>query len=168
MALESQKHPYELMLRFSPHPNRGALGSVLTYQFIEGIAVFEDGEFQNFTPGNPVDLTQEQAAKYLGEQMAGFLDGLTTERAAAESEKATLQAKIDEHLATIKERDQTIADRDALIAKLDTLLDGTEAGRAELARREKEAVANAATAALEKFKAVGGDVSALAAVVVGG
>jgi translation initiation factor IF-2 len=115
MALETRKVPAEIVIRFSPHPSRGKVGTPLTWMLREALETTDDGEQIGYKELNPRDLTREEAITYLGEQHADFADGTAAERAKAaadlQAEKAARaeaeKAKDEAHAAAITALQET-------------------------------------------------------------
>ncbi len=115
-----------------------------------------------------LEATQAEHTKALADQKQASDTQIAELKATIEARDATItakqaeiEAKVKEHGEALKAKDKLIGDKDAWIAKLDTLLDGTEAGRAELKRREDEAKANAAAEAIANALDANLDIDAL-------
>ncbi len=146
--MKSQTIPYELMIRFGWQTPE-ELGTVKTYQFTDAAAVTDDNGKLSVVPGSPVDMTQEQATKYLGEQFAGFAAQLDSERkdhqekqAAAEQALSAAQAKAATELQTANEaaaitlkdtQDKATADKTAAVKVVQDQLDAAN-GKVETLR----------------------------------
>jgi len=109
---------YELLIRGNWDPKQGQLGAITTYQLQTGAALIDEDANElaaPYAPDPPRDLSRDEAAAYLGEQLAGFLDQLASERAAAARAQAELQVKLDAASQQIVDLQKRISNAHALL-----------------------------------------------------
>lgn len=126
MALETKTVDYELLVRYSPHPNRGPVGTPITWMHTKAVVVTDTdtGEQISFSTLPPVDLNQAQAEEHLGKKMADYLAGLDAEKAGRKTDSDTHKAALE---AKDKEKEDALAaaktSSDAQVATLQAKLD---------------------------------------------
>lgn len=136
MALEAKTVPSELMIRFGWQTAK-ELGTVKTYQFKDAVATLDGDQIKAFTEGSPRDLTADEAQKYLGEQMASLLSGLTDARAKQDeatkeaadcrANATTLQAQVDSLTKQLTDAKQAAADLTTKLGALPQFIDDLKA-----------------------------------------